>query len=376
MPPQSRRNEKVETAVRKALDRVDAYVSGEAVVLPKPEHRRACDTLLENQAASVRTATLFLMFYWLEEPTWDRDEVPIGVRGEYGDKLLCEELTQRNITLHGPIVAYAENLGWKGNVAAKNLHLLKDTRFNGFLNAVADAAGHPDLVKKIADYMAQRFAESKTEPKPLPPVGPEVLTFVRAKQLFHTLLGVKTEGYIQQFMIAALLYEYRRRHTIEIKTHRPHAADRYDETAGDIEEWHEGRLIRAYEVTVRDDWQNRISGFKTKMGKYGLSKYIIIAANINTHVEWSVPAKMALKLEPFGQDIAIVDITDVINFLCAELTPTELRGAVNQAYVYLSDRKLSGKAEFKDAYLEAVRGWLDVATVEVQEHGTPAKRKT
>jgi len=362
MSVQSRRNEKVEAAVRKALDRVDAYVSGEAVVLPKPEHRRACDTLLETKAASVRTATLFLMFHWLEESGWDRDAVPIGARGEYGDKLLCEELTNRNITLHGPIIAYGENLGWKGNVAARNVHLLQDTRFNTFLNAVADAAGDPAAVKKLADYLAQRFAESKTEPKPLPPVGPEVLTFVRAKELFHKLLKVKSEGYVQQFMIAALLHEYRRRHVIEVKTHRPHAADRYDETAGDIEEWHEGRLIRAYEVTVRDDWKNRISGFKTKMGKHGLSKYIIIAADINTDAEWSVPAKMALKLESFGQDIAIVDITDVINFLCAELTPAELRGAVNQAYTYLSDRKLSGRVEFKDKYLEAVRSWLDVAT--------------
>src|SRR5438105_4617092 len=113
MPGPSRRNEKVEAAVHKVLERVDAYVSGEAVALPKPKHRRACDDLLETKAASVRTATLFLMFYWLEEPNWDRDAVPIGARGEYGDKLLCEELTNRHITLHGPIVAYGENLGWK-----------------------------------------------------------------------------------------------------------------------------------------------------------------------------------------------------------------------------------------------------------------------
>lgn len=130
MSGRSRRNEKVETAVRSTLDRVDAFISGQGVSLPKPVHRRACDKLLEAKAASVRTAALFLMFYWLEEPGWNRDSVPVGARGKYGDKLLCEELTNRSITLHGPIIAYGENLGWKSNIRTGNVHLLRDDRFN------------------------------------------------------------------------------------------------------------------------------------------------------------------------------------------------------------------------------------------------------
>ncbi len=107
-------------------------------------------------------------------------------------------------------------------------------------------------------------------------------------------------GHIQQFLIAALLHEYRRRYSIEITTHHPHAADKFDETAGDIEERRDGQLGRAYEVTVRDDWKNRISNFKKKMDRFGLSKYIIIAAGINTDSEWKEQATMALKLEPYG----------------------------------------------------------------------------
>ena len=80
MSAPSRRNAKVEAAVRRALGRVDAYVSGEAVVLPKPEHRRACDTQLETRPRASRSRTLFLVFYWLEEPGWDCDAVPIGAR--------------------------------------------------------------------------------------------------------------------------------------------------------------------------------------------------------------------------------------------------------------------------------------------------------
>jgi hypothetical protein len=356
----SGRNRFVEAAVNQALERVDAFIAGEKIDLPQPPHRRACEKLLDEKSASVKTAALFLMFYWLEDQTWDMNSVPVGSRGKYGDKKLCEELTNRNITLHGTITAYAENLGFKGDVRSKKL--LEDDRFKEFLKQVADAKDKPEEIRRIADYMAQRFAESKREATPLPPVGTDVLTFVRANILFHKLLAIRSEGHIQQFLIAALLHEYRRRHSIEITTHHPHAADRFDETAGDIEEWRDGQLVRAYEVTVRDDWKNRISNFKEKMDRFGLSKYIIIAARINADSEWKVPAKMALKLEPYGRDIAVLDIEDVVHFLAAELTPQELREAVNQAFLYVSDRRLSGRPDFKELYTKAVHDWLDEVT--------------
>jgi DNA mismatch endonuclease Vsr len=134
------------------MERIDYFISGAKVELPTPPHRRACDELLNTKSASLVTATLFLVFYWLEEPTWDRNCVPVGARGKYGDKRLCEELTLRNITLHKVITAYAENLGWKGNVQSKNIRLLEDNRFRSFLSQVADAAGDPDEMRKTADF--------------------------------------------------------------------------------------------------------------------------------------------------------------------------------------------------------------------------------
>jgi hypothetical protein len=327
------RNTQVEEAVTRAVERIDHFLSGGKLALPTTPHRRACEELLDKQRASVKVAALFLMFYWLIDRDWDRDAVPVGTRGTYGDKRLSEELTRRHITLHDNITAFGENLGWKGNV--RNVSLARDPRFNAFLAAVADAT--PAERAKIADYLAQRFAESRRESPPLPPVSPNVLTFMRAKALFYQLLEVPSEGHIQQFLVAALLSEYRTRHSIEVVTHHPHAADTYDDTAGDIEEYQEERLLRAYEVTVRPDWQNRISNFQRKMDRFGLSKYIIIAEGINTDEQWAVPARMALALAPYGRDIAVVDIRDVLNFLAAELTPTELRAAVNRAYEYLSD---------------------------------------
>ena len=52
----------------------------------------------------------------------------------------------------------------------------------------------------------------------MPPVGRDVLTFVRAKVLFHKLVAIPSEGHVQQFLIAALLHEYRGRQSVEITT--------------------------------------------------------------------------------------------------------------------------------------------------------------
>src|SRR5207244_6644027 len=75
---------------------------------------------------------------------------------------------------------------------------------------------------------------------------------------------------------------------------------------------------------------------------------------------YSFPTRRASDL---GRDIAVVDIYDVVHFLAAELSPEELRAAVNQAFTYLSDRKLSGRPDLKDLYIAAVRDWLDAASL-------------
>ena len=350
------RNEYVERAVQQALRRIDAFLDGETIDLPSGEFRRVVDTLLREQKASVKTAVLFLAFYRLQDPGWDLISVPVGARGRYGDKYLSEELSKRSLTLHGNITSWGENLGIKGNV--RQFKFDTDPRFQEYLKIVASA--NHDEQRKLADYLAQRFAESQRIATPLPPVPDDLLTFARAKLLFYRLLETNSEGHIQQFLIAALLHEFRRKQSIEVSTHHPHAADTFDRSAGDIEERQEGRLVRAYEVTVRNDWQNRISGFKQKMDDFGLSKYIIIASHINTEREWAEPARIALKLEPYDRDIAVIDIRDVINFFAAELTPNELRAAVNQVYEYLCNPRLSNRQEFKDIYQQIVSEWLDI----------------
>lgn len=354
--PRSVRNLLVEQAVDHALERIDHFINGGLIDLPDTNYRRAGEQLLDEQSASVKTATLFLLFYWLVQPEWDMRSVPRGARGRFGDKRLSEQRNRRGITLHNRIVAFGENLGWKGDVSSVDVST--DTRFRAFIAAIAGADYEERA--KIADYFAQAFADSRREDVPLPAVGDDVLTFVRAKALVEELLHLRSEGHIQQFLVAALLHEYRIRQGIDVRTHHPHAADLYDATSGDIEEFHQRTLVRSYEITMRSDWKNRLSSFRDKMDRFNLSKYVIIAAEVNSDEQLSEPAQMALLVAPQRRDIAIVDIHDVVNYLIAILSATELRNAVNRAYDYLANPTLSGRDDFKTMYRDTVRNWLDL----------------
>lgn len=352
------RNVLVERAVDDALARIDAYIDGDKLhALPSAGARAAMNSQLDHGSNSVRLASLFFVFYATVDADWDCNAIPTGIRGPYGDKRLATQLGLRSITLHNAITAFGENLGWKGNVA--NARLQDDVRFDTFARTLAGL--DPAQRGKCAEYMAAKFAESRKVVAPLPPVGDDVLTYARARQLFYSLIAIPSEGNVQQFLIAALLFVHRQRYGYEIRTHHVHASDRFDTTAGDIEEILNGDLVRAYEVTVRPDWKNRVGDFRKKMDTASLRKYTIIASDVNCDDDLAEPAEMIRFLQPYGRDIAVVDIHDFLNVFAMELTADELRRAVTQTYSYLTTPNLCGRADIIERFNGAVEGWLDDA---------------
>lgn len=352
------RNVLVERAVDDALARIDAYIEGDKLhALPNATARAAMDGQLGHSSNSVRLASLFFVFYSTVDPDWDCNSIPTGIRGQYGDKRFATQLGLRSITLHNAITAFGENLGWKGNVA--NARLQDDVRFDTFARALAGLDAEQRV--KCAEYMAAKFAESRKVIAPLPPVGDDVLTYARARKLFYSLIAIPSEGNVQQFLIAALLFVHRQRYGYEIRTHHVHASDRFDTTAGDIEEILNGDLVRAYEVTVRPDWKNRVGDFRKKMDMANLRKYTIIASDVNSDDDLAEPADMIRFLQPYGRDIAVVDIHDFVNVFAMELSADELRRAVTQTYSYLTTPSLCGRADIVERFNNAVEGWLDEA---------------
>ena len=63
--------------------------------------------------------------------------------------------------------------------------------------------------------------------------------------------------------------------------------------------------MRAYEVTVRPDWKNRVGDFRKKMDTANLRKYTIIASGVNCDHDLAEPADMIRFLAPYGRDIVM-----------------------------------------------------------------------
>lgn len=350
------RNVKVEEAVGLILSHLDTLSSGGNLGEPaSSEARTLFDDHTASQGGSVRLACVFLTAYAVAEPSWDFQSVPTGIRGKYGDKRLAGELTARHVTFHNSITAFGENLGWKGNVRVFNLS--SDPRFAPYLSALQRL--DREQKTRLLGHAVWRLHSSIVLPQALPPLPENYLSYAKSLHLCEQLLGIHSEGHIQQFLVAAFLEIHRNRIGNRITTHHPHAADTFDRTLGDIEEFRDGEIVAAYEVTVRDDWKNRLADFGHKAEAGNLPKYIIFASNVRSDAELHPAQRLLDFVGHLTFDLAVVDLSDFFAVFCAELTRAEIGQAFNRAYQLLSEPRLSGREGFLQLFRGVTNTWLD-----------------
>ena len=350
------RNENVERSVETLLNLVDEVVDGAVLGPPAKATTRALfDEHVAHQGGSVRLACAFLTAYSVVDNQWDHRSIPTGVRGTYGDKLLATSLTFRHVTFHKNITAFGENLGWKG--AVRQFDLSQDSRFAPYL--VGLAALSPEEKQRLLHHVAWKIANSRVVPQALPPLPGSYLSYARSLSLCEALLAVPSEGHIQQFLVAAFLETHRKRFGHRVQTHHPHAADKFDGTKGDIEEFRDYELVAAYEVTVRNDWKNRLADFASKVREANLPKYVIFAAGVRNDSELSPASKLIDFVKDLPFDLAVVDIRDVFSVFCAELQKEEIAAAFNRTYQLLSDPRLSGREDILVKFRNVTSAWLE-----------------
>lgn len=349
------RNENIEKAVDLLIEKIDDISRGVEPPVPTASKLKSLFDQVKVQSGSVRLACAFFVSYSYIDHTWDFKTVPVGIRGKYGDKRLSVALTSRHVTFHNSVTAFGENLGTKGNV--RNFVLSTDPRFSGFLTGLSKLT--IEERKSLVNHVAWVIHSSIVLPKALPDLPRNYLTYARSLNLCEILLEIHSEGHIQQFLVAAFLEIHRKRFGHRVLTHHPHASDKFDRTKGDIEEFRDYGLVAAYEVTVRDDWKNRLTDFETKMREAGLHKYVIFASNVRSDVQLRPAKNLIDYVDKLGYDLAIVDILDFFSVFCAELTNEELVSAFNRAYQLLSDPDLSGRSDFMEKYRAATNEWLD-----------------
>lgn len=350
------RNENVEKAARLLIELVDKLTDGETLGAPASSKiKNIFDNHVEPHGGSVRLACAFLAAYSVIDNDWDFSSVPTGIRGKYGDKLLAGELTFRHITFHKSITAFGENLGWKG--AVRQFDLSKDARFSDFLSDLKSLSEQDR--KSLVNHIAWRLQSSRVVPQALPPLPSSYLSYARSLYLCEKLIAIPSEGHIQQFLVAAFIEVHRKRFGHRVVTHHPHASDKFDGTKGDIEEFRDYELVAAYEVTVRDDWKNRLADFGKKVSEGGLPKYVIFASNVRSDSALYPAAKLIEFVDRLSFDLAIVDLTDFFSVFCAELHREEIGEAFNRAYELLADPRLCGRDDLIKKYRAVTDEWLE-----------------
>jgi len=355
----SERNKSVETAVDAILEGLDSLIDGTPIpaVVP-PWIAKVFDTTTLAERGSARLAMVFFIAYSLECEDWDFSSIPVGIRGIYGDKKLAAALTTRHVTYHQAVTAFGENLGWKGNV--RNFDLKTDRRVSALLAQLEPMARSDRL--HLFNHSIWRLFESRAIPKAMPPLPQNYMTYAKSLALCEDLLALKSEGHVQQFLVAGFLTVHRGRFGNAVKTHHPHASDTFDGTCGDIEEFRDGNLIAAYEVTVRDDWKNRLPDFRKKMEKGNLTKYVIFASNVHTDARLSSARQLLEFTKRIEFDLAIVDIRDFFCVFCAELSKDEIAVAINLTYEFLLRPDLCGKHAIQSRFQEVVDEWMGRAS--------------
>lgn len=350
------RNLNIEIAVDSILKELDNLINGDRLddVIPN-SISNFFDSSIESAKGSVRLAIVFFIAYSIQCDDWNFEEIPVGIRGGRGDKKLATGLTIRHINFHMAVTAFGENLGWKGNV--RNVNLKNDPRFKTFITNLELL--NSDQRKHLFNKSIWMLYQSRAVPKALPKLPGNYLTYARSLALCHELLSLQTEGHVQQFLVAAFLSIHRARLGNIVKTHHPHASDTYDGTCGDIEEFRDENLIAAYEVTVRDDWKNRLPDFRAKMIKGKLSKYIIIASDIHSDAQLSSASKLIEFTKGVEFDLAIVDIRDFFSVFCAELSKNEISEAINLTFEFLTRQDLCGRKSIQDMYHDVVDKWME-----------------
>lgn len=350
------RNEKVENAADLVISLFDKLSSGEALGNPAPAAlKELFDSHVKNHGGSVKLACAFLTSYSVIDTKWNFKSVPTGIRGQYGDKKLASELTFRHVTFHNNITAFGENLGWKGNV--REFDLSKDSRFWPYLSKLKNLDSHER--SSLLNHIVWRLHSSRIVPEALPPLPSSYLSYARSLLLCEELLQIPSEGHIQQFLVAGFLKVHRARFGNRISTHHPHASDKFDGTFGDIEEFKDYDLVAAYEVTVRQDWKNRLADFGKKLSSGKLPKYVIFASGVRSDAELYPAVRLVSYVEKLTFDLAVVDISDFFSVFCAELSREEIAKAINITYQFLCEPSLSGRADFQALYKGATDRWLE-----------------
>jgi hypothetical protein len=180
-------------------------------------------------------------------------------------------------------------------------------------------------------YLAAGIAETARDLPPRPELDTPLLTFARVFAVLDHMLGLPSNGALEQFIFAALLEAYLNQlgDNGEVSTKNIFASDASASTAADVQHKYGNQVWEAYEITG-SDWRLRLGQASKTVTVRELRRIHILGSNV---IETSGDDLATELAGP--QDIAVLDLREEVRSLVARLDKPHRREALARLYDHL-----------------------------------------
>ncbi|UWR32680.1 hypothetical protein K3759_12085 [Sulfitobacter sp. W027] len=298
----------------------DAAIAAAPAALPE-EVMADIDIVIPDRRTSYRDGLVIQFSFGLVDPDWDITRRPTG--GRTLGKALGLFLADRHI----PFVKDAyQNIG-------KNSEIMVRGNFAEFDRLLTWGQTAPTQERQIAfDYTCARIAATARPVLPMPELNRSTLTFARTAELLLGLVEVPSQGAYDQFTTAALLQTLVAEHdasAARVETKNLNASDKSSRAAGDVQILAGSHVLEAFEVTA-NNWSTKIDGASKTIRDNDLSRLHVIARRPDAERAASIE-----RLKELTEDVAVLDVRQVIEVLAAALTRPQRADALVRLYELL-----------------------------------------
>lgn len=242
-----------------------------------------------------------------------------------GDWLCREVLQPRNIpSTQGPF----QSSSFRGGYTSDQV---RDSGLRTFISWYSDPDRSFDDISSLTLHLVAEFQRNAVELMAMPEILASKLSFLKFGLFRERLLAEASGGAFEQYLLAGLLEQELAATgtTFRIQTKNVGANDAATHAGGDIEVRDGQTLLKAYEVTA-NAWDTKLAQLDSS-ARAGLSEVTLVANGVAGIPAASLNEALSMKAEQLGIDVAVLDLSSLIDVLVSRIS----RHARAEAVVFI-----------------------------------------
>lgn len=245
-----------------------------------------------------------------------------------GDWLCRDVLQPRNIpSTQGPF----QSSSFRGGYTSDQV---RNSGLRTFISWYSDADRSFDDISSLTSHLVAEFQKNAVELMPMPEILASKLSFLKFSLFREQLLTEGSGGAFEQYLLAGLLEQELTATGTSFRIHTKNvgANDLATHAGGDIEVRDGQSLLRAYEVTA-NAWDTKLAQLNSS-ARAGLSEVTLVANGVAGIPAASLNEALSTKAEQLGIDVAVLDLSNLIDLLVSRISRHARAGAV--VFIYRS----------------------------------------